>query len=76
MTQPPTLSHKTDELPSENNGIINEGTSTNFKDHKLHKTDKGTKLNNGKTSSSLVDKVSNQSKKRTVCSSENKIISC
>ena len=75
MTQPPTLSHKTDELPSENNGIINEGPSTNFKDLKLHKTDKGTKLNNGKTSSPFVDKVSNQSKKRTVCPSEKRKLS-
>ena len=65
MSQPLTLLHTTDELPSENNRTINEGTST----------DKGSKLNIGKTCSSLVDKVFNQSKKTTVCPSENRKLS-
>lgn len=75
MTQPPTESHKTDELPSEHNGVIYEGTSTDFKDHKLHKSDTETELNNGKTCSPLVHRVSNQSQKTTICHFENRKLS-
>ena len=64
-----TLSHETEELPNEDNRTINEGTSTNLKDYKLYKSDKGTKFNIGKTCSPLIDKISNQLQETTVCSS-------